>query len=193
MRIGVGWLMNALLFPILAASELAQGTTPQPLELGEDKLYASTAEFMAQHPNCFMPTENLPTNYKVWRYVDHGQNRFSCRITSTENDRLQMLGFSVKMKQAVIADDHVVAVFYDLPRREFSAMESRLRERLGGPTEENLGSYIGRNGCKGKEIHWRNEVSDIVLVDQCENDKYGAAVVNLFYTRRADFSTKPSE
>ena len=114
--------------------------------------------------------------------------------TEAENERLQILGFSVKMKQAVIANDHVVAVFYDLPRREFSVIESKLRERLGGPTEENLDSYTGRDGCKGKEIHWRNEVSDIVLIDQCENDKYGAAAVNLFYTRGADFSTnRPNE
>jgi hypothetical protein len=193
MRIRGGWLMNALLFPILASSAFAQGATPQPLEVGEDKLYASTAEYMAQHPNCFVPTENLPTNYKVWRYVDHGENRFSCRISSTENDRLQMLGFSVKTKQAVIANDHVVAIFYDLRPSEFSAMESKLRERLGGPTEEKLDGYTGRDGCKGKEIHWRTEVSDIVLIDQCENDRYGATAINLFYTRRAALSTRQSE
>lgn len=50
MRAGGGWLMNAMLFPILASCALAQRAIAQPLEAGEDKLLASTAEYMAQHP-----------------------------------------------------------------------------------------------------------------------------------------------
>jgi hypothetical protein len=57
--------MNARLFLILAASALsAQPAIPQPLGVGGDKLYESTAEYMARHPICFLPTESLPTNYK---------------------------------------------------------------------------------------------------------------------------------
>jgi len=86
-----------------------------------------------------------------------------------------------------------LAIFYDLHRKDFSAMESMSRDCLGEPTEEEIDGYIGRDGCKGKEIHWRNDGSDIVLIDECEHDEYGAAAVNLFYTRHADLSTKPAE
>ena len=176
--------MNALPFVILAASALsAQLAIPRPLGVGVDKLYESTTEYKAQHPNCFLPIENLPTNYKVWRYMDHGENRFECRVTSVENDQLHLLGFNVMTKQTVIAKGHVAAIFYDLPRKDIAAIESTLRERLGGPTEGNVDGYIGRDGCRGREIHWRNEVSEIVLIDECENDKYGVTAINLFYTR----------
>lgn len=177
--------MNALLFLILAASALsAQAAIPQPLGVGGDKLYDSTAEYMAQHPNCFLPPESLPTNYKVSRYRDNlGDDKFDCRVTSVRHDQLHLLGFRVRAKSTVIVNGHVAAIFYDLRRKDFSAIESTLRERLGGPTEEKIDSYMGHNGCKGKEIHWKNGVSDIVLIDECEHDGYGAAV-NLFYTRR---------
>jgi hypothetical protein len=32
-------------------------------------------------------------------------------------------------------------------------MDRTLRERLGEPTEDKTDCYIGRDGCKGKEIH----------------------------------------
>lgn len=186
MRIGGGWLTNALLLSILATTALsAQGVGPQPLGLGGDKLYDSTAEYMAQHPNCFLPTKNIPLNYKVSRYRDNlGENNFECQATSVRDDRLRLLGFRVRKKSTVISFDHVVAIFYDLRRKDFSAVESALRERLGEPTEEKIDGYAGHDGCKGKEIHWRNEASDIVLTDECERDKYGATAISLFYTRR---------
>lgn len=112
-------------------------------------------------------------------------------MSSVRHDQLHLLGFRVRAKSTVIVNGHVAAIFYDLRRKDFSAVESTLRERLGGPTEEKFDGYIGHDGCKGEEIHWRNDVSDIVLIDECEHDEYGAAAVNLFYTRRADFSTKP--
>jgi hypothetical protein len=82
-RIRDGWLRNALLFPILAASGLsAQEFIPQPLGVGGDKLYDSTSEYMARHPNCFPPKESISTNYKVSRYRDNqGDDNFNCQVT----------------------------------------------------------------------------------------------------------------
>ena len=98
MRILGGQLTNALLFSILATTALsAQGAEPQPLGLGGDKLYDSTAEYMAQHPNCFLPRESIPSNYRVSRYRDNlGENNFDCQVTSVRDERLHLLGFRVR-------------------------------------------------------------------------------------------------
>jgi hypothetical protein len=99
---------------------------------------------------------------------------------------------TISVRDCSIENDHVAAIFYDLRRHDFSAVESTLRGRMGEPTEEKIDGYSGHDGCKGKEIHWSNDVSDIVLIDQCEHDKYGETAVNLFYTRRADLIAKPA-
>lgn len=186
MRVGPDWLMNGPLFLVLAVSTLfAQGAIPQPLGVGGDKLYESTVEYIAQHPNCFLPRESLPANYKVSRNRDNlGEDSSDCEETSIRNDRLHLLGFRVRKKSTVISSDRVVAIFYDLRHKDFSAIENTLHHRLGRPTEEKIDGYTGHNGCKGKEIHWRNEVSDIVLTDECENDEYAVTLISLFYTRR---------
>jgi hypothetical protein len=189
-----GGPMRRLAFLLLMSSTLfAQVTRPLPLGIGGDRLFESTAEYKANSPKCFMPMESLPTNYKVWRYRKDGDNRFDCRITSSEKEQPLLLGFSLMVKQTVIADDHVAAIFYNFRRADFSEIEGKLRIRLGHPTVEKIDGYSGRDGCKGKEIHWTNDVSDIVLINHCEEDEFGATALNLFYTRRANFETKPSE
>jgi hypothetical protein len=187
--------MRKLAFLLLLASTLfAQGTKPQPLAVGGDKLNESITEYRGQHPNCFLPTESLPTNYKAYRYRDNvGVDRFDCQVTSGRQVHLHLLGFRVRKESTVISNGHVTAIFYDLRRKDFSAVERTFRKRLGGPTEEKPDGYIAHDGCKCKEIHWRNDVSDIVLVDECEHDKYEVAAVNLFYLHRDDLTTKPGQ
>jgi hypothetical protein len=164
----------------------AQATRSQPLGVGGDQLYQSTAEYMAQHPKCFLPTESLPANYKVSRYRDsNGDDCFDCRVTSVEKDRLHLLGFKVLAKSTVIANDRVAAIFYDLRRKDLGAIERSLRERLGGPTK--IEGYSGLDGCKCEAIHWSNDISDIIL-NQCGDS---TPTVSLFYTRRNELVAKP--
>jgi len=141
---------------------------------------------MAQHPKCFLPTESLPANYRVSRYVDSdGADRFDCRVISVRKDRLHLLGFRVLGKSTVIANDRVAAIFCDLRRKNLGAMQRTLRERLGGPTK--IEGYVGFDGCKCEAIHWSNDVSDIVL-NQCGQS---TPTVSLFYTRHSDLVAKP--
>jgi hypothetical protein len=178
--VGPRWLVKRLVFLVLAVSTLfAQGTRSQPLEIGGDRLWESTAEFRADNPNCFLPMDRLPGNYEVFRWQDLTEgHKFNCQVTSASNDQLHLLGFRVLKKSVVIVNDHVAGIYYDLPRTYFSAIKSALRDRLGEPTEVDIDGYIGHeDGCKGEVTHWSNEVSGIVLEYECEHD--GVATVNL--------------
>jgi hypothetical protein len=124
--------MNALLFPLLAAPALAQGVIPQPLGVGGDKLYSSTADYRAQHPDCFLPPESLPPNYKVSEYRDyHGDDNFDCQVTSIGNDQLRLPGFRVQKKSTVIVNGHVAAIFYDLDCRDLLRNGPYIARALG--------------------------------------------------------------
>jgi hypothetical protein len=191
--------MKRLVFLVLAASTLfAQGTRPQPLGLSGDRLYETTAEFRADNPNCFLPKDSLPVNYKVSRYRNNlGDDTFDCLVKSANNDPLHLLGFSVREKSTVIENDHIAAIFYRIRRADYSAIKSTLHDRLGEPTEVEMDGYRGDGDCKGDQIHWSNDVSDIVLIDECDDHGGPSSLggnLNLFYTRRADLTTtNPSQ
>lgn len=164
----------------------AQTTKPQPLGVGNEALYETTAEFKANNPNCFLPTESLPANYKAAvRSGDEREKTFDCRITSVGTDEFRLLGLPVRARSTVLVNDRVAAIFYDFRRKNFRAIEKVVRMHLGKPTEEKPDGYIGHDGCKGREIHWANAVSDIVLVDECGE---GKTTLNMFYTDSSDLT-----
>jgi hypothetical protein len=181
--------MKGLVLLLFTAALLAQTGRPQALWVGGDALYETTDEYRANNPDCFLPKESLPANYKVWRWTDQGEKHFSCRITSRGNAEFQLHGLPAQVRQTVLVNDRVAAIFYTFRHRNLRALARILRADLGQPTEQKMDGYSGHDGCRGEEIHWTNAVSDVVLIDQCERDD-GAAALNLFYTRVDDLSVE---
>jgi hypothetical protein len=179
--------MKGLVFLLFTAALLAQTNRPQAVQVGGDALYETIAEYRANNPDCFLPGANLPANYKVWHWTDPSEEHFLCRIISSRNDEFRLHGLPVQVRQTIVVNDRVTAVFYEFRRRNFRTIARMLRADFGQPTEQKMDGYSGRDGCRGEEIHWTNTASDVVLIDQCERAD-GVAALNLFYTRVGDLN-----